>query len=140
MAIKELTLYQSALGKLRVSRIGGLTQLVVDGQGLALTLTADFSVIEKWAKSKAAGPNATIDMGKIIERLDVMVCRPGTTFASTRGSTKPLQSIVKEMRAAGMDIKEFQLPPELKEGRPPEPPRPKQDEPPPGTYAKGEHE
>ena len=115
MAAKELSLYQSACGKLRVSRVGPLTQLVVDGQGLALCLTADFAVVEKWAKAKTAGPNATIDMGKIMEKIDVMICRPGTTFASTRGSTKPLEAVVKAMIAAGMDIKEYSLPPELKD-------------------------
>lgn len=115
MAKKELTLYQQACGKLRVSRVGPLTQLVVDGQGLALCLTADFAVVEKWAMSKGAGPNANIDMGKIIEKIDVMICRPGTTFGSTRGSTKPLEVLVKAMLAAGMDVKEFALPPELKD-------------------------
>lgn len=114
MAQKEISLYQSAAGKLRVSRAGSLTMLVVDGQGLAYCLTADFSPVEKWAKSRPSGPNATIDMGKILDKIDVMVCRPGTTFGSTRGSTKPLEGIVKGMRAAGIDVKEFSLPPELK--------------------------
>lgn len=119
MAKKELSLFQSACGKLRISRIGPLTQLVIDGQGLALCLTADFSPIEKWAKSRPQGPNATIDAAKIMEKVDVMVCRPGTTFGSTRGSTKPLEAVAKAMRAAGMDIKEFSLPPELKDmGKP----------------------
>ena len=112
----QLTLYQSALGRLRVSRMGGMTMLVIDGQGMALAPTADFSAIEKWAKSKQAGPNATIDAGKIVEKLDVLIARPGTSFASTRGSTKPLEGLVKAMKAAGMDTKEFQLPPELKDG------------------------
>jgi hypothetical protein len=119
MAAKQLSLFQSACGKLRISRMGALTMLVVDGQGLALTTTAEFSVAEKWAKSKPAGPNATIDMGKIIEKVDVLICRPGTTFASTRGSTKPLEVVVRAMLANGMDIKEFSLPPELKDaGKP----------------------
>jgi hypothetical protein len=114
MPKKELTLYQSATQRLRVSRMGPLTVLVVDGQGLALCLTADFSPIEKWAMSKPAGPNATIDMGKVVERIDVMVARPGTSLASTRGSTKPLEAVVKAMKSAGMDVKEYSLPPELK--------------------------
>ena len=119
MAGKELSLFQSACGKLRVSRIGPLTMLVIDGQGLALCLTADFSPVEKWARAKKQGPNATIDAGKIIEKIDVLVCRPGTTFASTRGSTKPLEAVAKAMRAAGMDLKEYALPPELKDmGKP----------------------
>lgn len=114
MPKKEMSLFQSATQRLRVTRSGPLTVLVVDGQGLALCLTADFAPIEKWAKAKPAGPNATIDMGKIVEKIDVMVARPGTSFASTRGSTKPLEAIVKAMRSAGMDVKEFSLPPELK--------------------------
>jgi hypothetical protein len=119
MAQKELTLFQSAAGKLRVSRIGPLTMLVIDGQGLGLCLTGDFSPVEKWAKSRPQGPNATIDAAKIIEKVDVLVCRAGTTFASTRGSTKPLEAVAKAMRAAGMDLKEFSLPPELKDmGKP----------------------
>ena len=119
MAKKELSLFQSACAKLRVSRLGALTMLVVDGQGLAFCLTSDFSPVEKWARAKPQGPNATIDMGKIVEKIDVMITRPGTTFASTRGSTKPLEAVVKAMKAAGVDIKEFQLPPELKDlGKP----------------------
>ena len=63
MAEKQLNLFQSACGRLRVSRMGGLTMLVIDGQGMALAPTADFSVVEKWAKSRPSGPNATIDAG-----------------------------------------------------------------------------
>ena len=119
MAAKELTLFQQACGKLRVSRLGPMTMLVVDGQGLGLCMTGDFSPVEKWAMSKKAGPNATIDMGKIVEKIDVIVVRAGTTFASTKGSTKPLETIAKAMRAAGMDLREFSLPPELKDvGKP----------------------
>jgi len=119
MPPKEISLFQSACGKLRVSRLGPLTILIIDGQGLALCLTADFSPVEKWAKSRPQGPNATIDSAKVIEKIDVLVCRPGTTFASTRGSTKPLEAIAKAMRSAGMDLKEFSLPPELKDmGKP----------------------
>ena len=113
------TLFQSATGKLRISRVGPLTQLVIDGQGLAFCLTADFLPVEKWAKSKQAGPNATIDSGKMLEKIDVVIARPGTSFASTRGSIKPLEAVAKAIRAAGMDLKEFQLPPELKDmGKP----------------------
>jgi hypothetical protein len=116
---KEISLFQSACGKLRVSRLGPLTILIIDGQGLGLCLTGDFSPVEKWAKSRPQGPNATIDSAKIIEKVDVLVCRQGTTFASTRGSTKPLEAIAKAMRQAGMDLKEFSLPPELKDmGKP----------------------
>jgi hypothetical protein len=119
MAAKEISLFQSAAGKLRVSRLGPLTILIIDGQGLGLCLTGDFSPVEKWAKSRPQGPNATIDAAKVIEKVDVMVCRVGTTFASTRGSTKPLEAIAKAMRQAGMDLKEFSLPPELKDmGKP----------------------
>lgn len=118
---KEKSLFESAAGKLRISRMGPLTILIIDGQGLALCMTADFAPVEKWAKSKTAGPNATIDSGKILEKVEVLVARPGTSFASTRGSIKPLEAIVKAMKSAGMDPKEFQLPPELKDAKPMDP-------------------
>lgn len=116
MAAKQLSLFQSATGRLRVSRMSGLALLVVDGQGMAIAPADDFSAVEKWAKSRPSGPNATIDTGKIMEKLEVLITRPGTSFASTRGSLKPLEKLVKSMKAAGMDTKEFQLPPELKDG------------------------
>lgn len=121
MSKKEPTIFESAIGKLRISRMGALTVLIVDGQGLALCLTADFAPVEKWAKSKPAMPNAMISMTKMLEKIDVMITRPGTTFGSTRGSIKPLEQIVKAMRAAGLDSKEFQLPPELKDVKPSDP-------------------
>lgn len=121
MSKKEPTIFESAIGKLRISRLGPLTMLIVDGQGLALCLTADFSAIEKWAKSKPAMPNAMISMTKMLEKVDVLIARPGTTFASTRGSLKPLEQIVKAMKSAGIDPKEFSLPPELKDVKPTDP-------------------
>ena len=33
MPAKEISLFQSAAGKLRISRLGPLTMLVIDGQG-----------------------------------------------------------------------------------------------------------
>lgn len=114
MAQKELTMYESATQRLRVSRNGQCTMLVVDGQGAAVVPTADFSVAEKWAKSKAAAPNAFMSMTKLLDKLEVAVCRPGTTFCSTRGSPKYVVGLAKQMISAGFDINEWALAPDVK--------------------------
>lgn len=111
---KELTMYQSATQRLRISRSGQCTMLVVDGQGAAVVPTADFSVAEKWAKSKTAAPNAFMSMTKILDKLEVAICRPGTTFCSTRGSPKYMVDLAKAMISAGFDINEWALAPDVK--------------------------
>ncbi|HUS24770.1 MAG TPA: hypothetical protein VM369_07465 [Candidatus Binatia bacterium] len=111
---RELTLLQSALQRLRVTRSGGITQLVVDGQGAALVPTADFSPVQKWAHSRTAAPNALQSMQRVIDKLEVVIVRPGTTFAATRGSAKPLGDLLKMMKSSGFDINEWAIPNEVK--------------------------
>jgi len=112
---KELTMFQSATQRLRISRSGQCTMLVVDGQGAAVVPTADFSVVQKWAQSKTAAPNAFMSMTKILDKLEVAIARPGTTFATTRGSPKYVVDLAKQMISAGFDINEWSLPPDAKE-------------------------
>jgi hypothetical protein len=115
VAEKELTMLQSALQRLRISRNGQCTMLVVDGQGAAVVPTMDFSTVQKWAQSKASAPNANQSMMKILDKLEVAITRPGTTFAATRGSPKYVADLARQMISAGFDINEWSLPPDVKE-------------------------
>jgi hypothetical protein len=132
-AEKQLTMLQSACQKLRISRSRDLTLLVVDGQGAALVPTQDFMAAEQWAKAKTAAPNAMQSLAKVMEKLDNVITRPGTTFASTRGTTKALENLVRAMKSAGYDLKEFAVPLELLKpaADPMAKPRPKADAPKP---------
>ena len=115
MVDKQLTMLQSALGRMRVSRQGQVTMVVVDGQGAAAIPTMEYRTVESWASKKSAAPNANQSLLKIMEKLEVMICRPGTTFASTRGSPKYVVDLAKAMIAAGLDINEWALPPDVGE-------------------------
>jgi len=115
VADKQLTMLQSALQRMRVSRQGQVTMVVVDGQGAAAIPTMDYRTMEAWASKKGSAPNANQSVLKVMEKLEVMVCRPGTTFASTRGSPKYVTDLAKAMIAAGLDINEWALPPDVKE-------------------------
>jgi len=115
MAEKQLTMLQSALSRMRVSRQGQVTMVVVDGQGAAAIPTMDYRTMEAWASKKSSAPNANQSVLKVMERLEVMICRPGTTFASTRGSPKYVTDLAKAMISAGLDIGEWALPPDVRE-------------------------
>jgi hypothetical protein len=106
---------QAALQRMRVTRQGQVTMIVVDGQGAAAIPTMDYRTVEAWANKKASAPNANQSLLKVMEKVETMICRPGTTFASTRGSPKYVTDLAKAMISAGMDINEFSLPPDVKE-------------------------
>jgi hypothetical protein len=113
MPPKELNLFQSASQRLRISRNGAITMLVMDGQGAALCLTADFSPAQKWAQSRTAAPNSNMSAQKLLEKIEMLAARPGTTFASTRGNPKSLGGLLRAMISAGFDAKEWSLPNEV---------------------------
>jgi hypothetical protein len=115
VADKQLSMLQSALQRMRVSRQGQVTMVVVDGQGAACIPTMEYRSAESWASKKSSAPNANQSMLKVMEKLEVMICRPGTTFASTRGSPKYVTDLAKAMISAGLDINEWSLPPDVKD-------------------------
>jgi hypothetical protein len=120
---KQLTLYQAATVGGRVIKQGYLAQFILDGNGAMLTPISDWNTAEKWANSKYASGNRMSDRNRFLDQIPVLVSRPGS-FVSTRGSTKPLEDLCKLMKAAGHDLAEWQLPPELK-NKPPPPSPPK---------------
>ena len=118
MAQKEMTIYQAACQRLRISRNGAVTQLVMDGQGSAVCLTAEFVPAQKWAQSKTSMMNGLQCAQKLIEKIEIIVARPGTTFAGTRGSAKPLGDLLRAMKSAGFDVTEWGFPPDVLEPEP----------------------
>lgn len=116
---KTLTLFQTATTGGRVIKQPQLVQFIVDGNGAMVTSTQDFYQVEKWANSRYGSGNRLADRNRFLEQIQTLVARPGS-FVSTKGSTKPLEDLCKLMKAAGYDLAEWQLPPELKDmDRPP---------------------
>jgi hypothetical protein len=124
---RTLTLFESATQRGRVVKQGDLVQIIVDGGGAMVVAMQDFVMAQKWAQSKPASGNAITDRGRFLEQFPVLVSRPGS-FVGTRGNERQLQTFTKKMRAAGYDLAEWMLPPELKNPLTPEEEKKAEDE------------
>lgn len=112
------TLYESATLRARVVRHIDIVCLIVDGGGSMIVPMADFMQNRKWASGRIASGNLMNDRSRFIERLSVLVSRPGS-LAATRGNPRQLEAIARSMRAAGYDLGEWSLPAEIRNPAPP---------------------
>lgn len=119
MAVQRTrSLFESATQRTRVIRHLDIVCFIVDGGGAMIVPTADYVQTQKWASARIASGNPLNDRGRLIERWLVLVSRPGS-IAPTRGNPRQLAAIARSMQAAGYDLNEWSLPPEIKN-----PPRP----------------
>lgn len=107
------SLFQSATSRGRVVRQGDLVCVIIDGGGSMVMSTQDFLQAQKWAQSKPATGNALTDRGRFLDQIGSMVSRPGSLIP-TRGNDRQVATLARQMRQAGYDLSEWNLPPELK--------------------------
>lgn len=112
------SLFVSATSRGRIVRQGDLVCVIVDGGGAMVMATQDFLPARKWAESKPASGNPLTDRGRFLDQIPAMVSRPGSLI-STRGSQRQVATLARQMRQAGYDLGEWNLPPELKNPRNP---------------------
>ncbi|MEK6806497.1 MAG: hypothetical protein AABY95_07595 [Pseudomonadota bacterium] len=110
---RELTLFESATGSLRISKHGRLMQIVADGNGACVVMDTEYNVAAKWASSRASAGSPGNDRSKFLDQIATLIARPGS-FVSTRGSDKPLEDIVRLMLNSGFDINDWGMPPSVK--------------------------
>lgn len=110
---RVLNLFESALSRARVVRQGDLVQVIVDGGGAFVTYQQEFMQAQKWAQSKTASGNWVTDRGRLFERINTLISRPGSAV-STRGHGKYIENLARSMNQAGYELSEWMLPPELK--------------------------
>lgn len=113
MSQKQKTLFEAFVQRARVAKQGDVVMIVIDGGGAMIVAMDEFIVAQKWAQSRISSGNVVSDRGRILEQFQVMVARPGS-FAGTKGNDRQLYKMAKAMRAAGHDLGEWMLPPELK--------------------------
>lgn len=113
MVAKQKTLFEAFSQRARCAKQGNVVMIVVDGGGATVVYTDEFLGAQKWANSKLSSGNVVTDRGRFLEQFQVMVARPGS-FCSTKGNDRQLFKMAKAMRAAGHDLGEWALPPELK--------------------------
>ncbi|HSW11649.1 MAG TPA: hypothetical protein VLI06_02345 [Solimonas sp.] len=113
MVAKTKTLFESFSGRARIAKQGYVVMIVIDGGGAMVVATDEYLVAQKWSQSRVSSGNIVTDRGRFFEQFQVMVARPGS-FVGTRGNDRQLYKMAKAMRAAGHDLGEWMLPPELK--------------------------
>ncbi len=113
MAPKELTLFESAVGSLRVSKHGRLVQIVADGNGACVMMDTEYNVAAKWASSRASAGSPGNDRSKFLDQITTLLARPGS-FISTRGNDKPIEDIARLMMTSGFDLNDWAMPPSVK--------------------------
>lgn len=120
------TLYESVESRARIIKQGDIVCIIIDGGGAMVAATQDFMAAQKWAASRTASGNDLTDRARFLEQIPALVARPGS-INPTRGSDKLIENLAKNMKQAGYDLSEWQLPPELKNlGHPtPSAPKPK---------------
>lgn len=111
---RTLSLFDGATAKGRVMRQGEIIQMVMDGSGAFVCPAMDFLVAQKWAQSKTASTNVLTDRGRFIEKIEILIARPNSVV-STRGSTRPLVMLAKQMVQNGYDLSEWVLPFDVKQ-------------------------
>lgn len=126
MADRTYNLFESATRSARLLKQGPIMCIIIDGGGAMICFTDEFLAAQKWGSRKPATGNAISDRGRFLDQLSVLITRPGS-FMGTRGSDKIVEKLAKAMMAAGYDLAEWSLPPEIKSmGHPgPVDPKPK---------------
>lgn len=107
---REPTLLEQALQRGRVTVSGLVAVWVVDGQGAAAMPADEWRTTEKWAMSRRGSASAQRDRMVLLERIQTMVTRTGTTFTTIRGSQKSLDQLQKLMKSGGFDLNEWRFP------------------------------
>ena len=108
------TIFSIAMKDGRSSRNGDFVIVVTQTCSFATT-AMEFNQVSTWARSRMASGAAHRDRTTFIERFQVVLARSGGGIA-TKGSKPELARIVDAMKAMGMQMGEWSVPPGLYDG------------------------
>ncbi|MBL6752040.1 MAG: hypothetical protein ISP90_16085 [Nevskia sp.] len=103
---------QSAQGGAQTRRFREFVIAHFDGEGAISVPNTVWIPAAAWASSRMASGNRLRDRGLLIQRLDVFVTRRGTSIASTTGAHLRLAKLRDAMKSEGVDVKEWNFPPD----------------------------
>ena len=106
------TLLQAAQGGAQTKRYRDFAIAYFEGEGAIAVPTAIWQPTAAWANARQPSGNRMRDRGLLLQRLDVLVTRRGTTVCSTTGGMIPLARLRNAMRGEGVDLKEWNFPPD----------------------------
>jgi hypothetical protein len=103
---------QAAQGGAQTRRFRDFVIAHFDGEGAICVPNTVWIPAAAWASSRAASGNRLRDRSLLMQRLDVFVTRRGTSIASTTGPHLRLAKLRDSMKSEGVDIKEWNFPPD----------------------------
>jgi hypothetical protein len=102
---------QSATGGAQIKRYRDFAIVHFSGEGAIAVPNVVWIPAAAWATQKAPG-NKLRDRGMLLMRLDTLVTRRGTMAVSTTGNHLRLAKLRDAMKAEGVEIKEWNFPPD----------------------------
>ena len=103
---------QSAQGAAQTRRFRDFVIAHFDGEGAIAVPNAVWIPAAAWATARKPSGNRLRDRALLVQRLDVVVTRRGTTMVSTTGAHMRLGRLRDAMKGEGIDIKEWNFPPD----------------------------
>jgi hypothetical protein len=106
------TLLEAAQGGAQTKRHRDFVVAHFNGEGAIAVPNSIWAPAAAWANANTPSGNRLRDRGLLLQRLDVYVTRRGTTVASTTGSHYWLGKLRNQMKQEGLDIKDWNFPPD----------------------------
>lgn len=102
---------QAAQGGAQTKRFRDFVIAHFEGEGAIAVPNTIWLPAAAWAGARQPSGNRMRDRGLLLQRLDVLVTRRGTTVVSTTGGMIPLARLRDAMQREGLDLKEWNFPP-----------------------------
>lgn len=104
------TLLQAAQGGAQTKRYRDFVIAYFEGEGAIAVPNDIWQPAASWANGRAPSGNRMRDRGMLLQRLDVLVTRKGTTVAAGVGGLVPVARLRNAMKSEGVDLKEWNFP------------------------------
>jgi hypothetical protein len=106
------TILEAAQGGAQTKRYRDFVVAYFNGEGAIAVPNSIWMPAAAWANANSPSGNRLRDRGLLLQRLDIYVTRRGTTVASTTGSHYWLGKLRNQMKQEGLDIKDWNFPPD----------------------------
>ncbi|GAC1623560.1 MAG: hypothetical protein NVS9B10_08640 [Nevskia sp.] len=103
---------EAAVGNGTIRRFREFALIMFDGEGAISVPNDVWLPAAAWARSRSPSGNRLRDRFQLLQRLDVLVTRRGTSMISTNGAHLRLARLRDAMKQDGVDLKEWNFPPD----------------------------